>query len=126
VRARVSLIPPSCTVRPGALPTGANLESLDLSGRRHAGQVQDLLLGRLGQRGGERPRRGLGLARLPGARAPAAAAVDDQAVHRVGRAFEGRTYRGQRTEGPPLSFGLEEHLEHHAIAMLVPGPLDRA
>src|SRR6266480_599583 len=59
-------------------------------------------------------------------RSPAPAAVDDQAVHRVGHAVEGRTYRGQRAERFPLLVGVEEHLEHHAVAMLMPGPLDRA
>ena len=37
VRTRVSLMPPSCTVPPGALPPGANLTGLRPPGRRHAG-----------------------------------------------------------------------------------------
>src|SRR6185437_8778878 len=39
---------------------------------------------------------------------------------------EGRTDRGQRAERFPLFVGVEEHLEHHTVAMLMPGPLDRA
>src|SRR5579863_4990332 len=88
--------------------------------------MQDALFGWLGQTHAARARSGPGLAGLPRSRPSAAAAVDDQAVHRVGRTVEGRTDRRQGTERLPLLVGVEEHLEQHAIAMLMPCPFDRA
>src|SRR5271165_2898418 len=88
--------------------------------------MQDALFGWFGQAHRARARSGPGPAGLPRPRPSAAAAVDDQAVHRVGRAIEGRTDRRQGAERLPLLIGVEEHLKQHAIAVLMPSPLDRA
>ena len=62
--------------------------------------------------------------RRPG---PAAAApVNQQAVHRIGNRVPPPPHGGQRAERVPLRVVGEAHLEHHAVTVLDPGPVDAA
>src|ERR1700691_1569043 len=134
VMTRVSLIPPSCTVPRDASRTSPGSSRLPAGGKggfRHSrradpGEVQDVLF--RGLRHGHRARtgRGLGLARLPRPGPAATPSVHDQAGYRIGHAVEGRADRRKGTERLPLLVGVEEHLEHYAVTVLMPLPVGRA
>src|SRR5580700_1958878 len=95
-------------------------------GRRGAGQVEIGLSLRLGQRRRGRTRCRTRPTRLAGGGTAAAAAIDQEAVHRVRYGVEGGPHDRQATECLPLIGVVEADLEGDAPAVHVPGAVARA
>src|SRR5580704_8362984 len=105
---RLSVMVPSCPVRADGSPLGVHL--VRMSRRITADDLHQLLLGRHRKLDGISAGSGFGLSRLAGSGASAAAPVDKQPVHRIGRVVQGGGYRGQVTERLPLLLSIEQYL----------------